>query len=134
MMVPQITGVMNGLNIWKHQAIKRARTPIRIAISMANSMYDFSWVILSGWFIMFSPVSANSRKAFFWFCINRSQRTINWFRWLVMIDFWISSRTSKLTVAERHRSNKNYCFWAYYDLTNQLTGRRRLTGSGYVFK
>jgi hypothetical protein len=32
-----------------------------------------------------------------------------------MIDFWISSRTSKFTVAERHRSNKNYCFWAYYD-------------------
>ena len=52
MMVPQITGVMNGLNIWKHQAIKRARTPIRIAISIATSMYDFSWVILSGWFIM----------------------------------------------------------------------------------
>jgi hypothetical protein len=38
MMVPQITGVMNGLNIWKHQAIKRASTPIRMAISIANSM------------------------------------------------------------------------------------------------
>ncbi len=53
MMVPQITGVMNGLNIWKHQAIKRDRTPIRIAISVANPKYDFSWAILSGWLIMF---------------------------------------------------------------------------------
>ena len=34
----------------------------------------------------------------------------------------------------RLRSYDPNCFWAYYDLTNQLTGRRRLTGSGYVFK
>ena len=51
-MAPKITGVMNGLNIWKHQAIKRVRTPIRIAMSIAISMYDFSWVILAGWFKM----------------------------------------------------------------------------------
>ena len=58
MMAPQITGVMNGLNIWKHQTIIRDRTPIRIAMSIANCMYDFSWVILSGWFMMFLLLDA----------------------------------------------------------------------------
>jgi len=31
---------------------------------------------------------------------------MNWFFWLVMIDFSISSKTAKLTVVERHGSNK----------------------------
>jgi hypothetical protein len=58
MMAAQITSVMKGLNIWKHQAIKMARTPNRIAISIAICMYDCSWVILAGWFIMVPPDSS----------------------------------------------------------------------------
>jgi hypothetical protein len=35
-MVPQITGEIKGFNIKKHSVIKRAITPIRIAISIAG--------------------------------------------------------------------------------------------------
>lgn len=44
-MAPQTTSVINGLYIWKHQAINKARIPIRIAMSIAFSTYDFSWII-----------------------------------------------------------------------------------------
>jgi hypothetical protein len=50
--IPHITGEIKGLNILKHSAIKRAMTPIRIAISIAGPTYDFSRVILS-----ISPIS-----------------------------------------------------------------------------
>jgi hypothetical protein len=42
-MVAQITREIKGLNIWKHSAIKRAIRPIRIAISIAGPVDDFSW-------------------------------------------------------------------------------------------
>ena len=57
-MAPQTTSVINGLNIWKHQAIKRAKIPIRIAISIAFSTYDFSWIISDDWVIIVSPSSS----------------------------------------------------------------------------
>jgi hypothetical protein len=57
-MVPQITREIKGLNIWKHNTIKRAITPIRIAISIADPVYAFSWVILSGSFIRVPWLSA----------------------------------------------------------------------------
>jgi hypothetical protein len=47
-MAPQITREIKGRNIWKHNTIKRAMTPIRIAMSIAGPVYAFSWVILSG--------------------------------------------------------------------------------------
>jgi hypothetical protein len=47
-MVAQITREIKGLNIWKHNAIKRAIRPIRIAISIAGPVDDFSWAVLSG--------------------------------------------------------------------------------------
>jgi hypothetical protein len=50
-MIPQTTGEIKGLNILKHRAIKRAITPIRIAMSIAGPMYVFSPVILPGSFI-----------------------------------------------------------------------------------
>ena len=54
-MVPHITGEIKGLKILKHRAIKRAITPIRIAISIAGPVYAFSRVILSGSFIRILP-------------------------------------------------------------------------------
>ena len=57
-MAPQTTSVINGRKIWKHQAINRANMPIRIAISIAFSMYDFSWTILDDCFIVSSPADS----------------------------------------------------------------------------
>ena len=55
-MVPHTTGVMKGRNILKHSAIRRAITPIRIAISIAGLVYAFSMATFSGSFIRIPPV------------------------------------------------------------------------------
>jgi hypothetical protein len=54
--VPQTTGVIKGLNIVKHNAIRRAMTPIRIAISIAGPMDALSMAIFCGSLIRNPPV------------------------------------------------------------------------------
>jgi hypothetical protein len=58
-MIPHITGEIKGLRIVKQSAIKRAMTPIRIAISIAGPMYVFSRAILSASFIKIPPADGS---------------------------------------------------------------------------
>jgi hypothetical protein len=58
-MIPHSTGEIKGLRIVKQSVIKRAMTPIRIAMSIAGPMYVFFSGKLTASFIRIPPVDGS---------------------------------------------------------------------------
>jgi hypothetical protein len=86
-MIPHTTGEIKGLKILKHSAIKRAITPIRIAMSIAGLMYAFSRAILSGSFIRIPPTSRC--------CLTTSK---------LFISFTSKSKTQGISKSAKHNT------------------------------